>query len=263
MKMVGGFFSVLMFLVWSATGYGEIDETMVLCLSFDEGQGKVAKDSSQYGFDGEVNGAEWVNGKFGKALEFDGAGGDVVIVADAPELLLLEGGTLMAWSYIMTEAGHASWPRIMIKSINNGGTTNGYDFLFDRAGGYSIRFCVNTDVAPNTACNSYFPMETDSWHHVAVTFDGATVLVYADGEEVGEGIQPGPTIDSSGFDLHIGNGAAFDRPFHGMHDEIRIFNRVLGQDEIQWQMERGTRDVVSVEPYLRITTTWAEVKSRY
>jgi len=261
MKIVGIFLAILVLIIWAGTGHGAIDETMVLALSFDEGQGKVAKDSSQYGFDGDVDGAEWVDGKFGKALEFDGEGVDVVVVADTPELLLLEGGTLMAWSYIMTGAGHASWPRIMIKSINNGGTTNGYDFLFDRAGGYSIRFCVHTDVAPGTACNSYFPMETDSWHHVAVTFDGETILVYADGEQVGEGVQLGPTIDSTGFDLHIGNGAVFDRPFHGIHDEIRIWNRALSEDEIKWQMERSTNEVVAVEPHLSLATTWGEIKN--
>jgi hypothetical protein len=254
MKITGIFLSVLTLLIWSATGYGAIDESMVLCLSFDEGQGNVAKDSSQYGNDGSAEGTQWVAGKFGKALEFDGDGGDIVIVPDAPELLLLEGGTLMAWSYIMTESGHASWPRIIIKSADNGGTTNGYDFLFDRAGGYSIRFCV-------VACQSHFPMETDSWHHVAVAFDGSTIRVYADGENVSEIAQPGPTVDSTGFDLHIGNGAAADRPYHGIHDEIRVFDRPLEGEEIQWHMARGTREVVAVEPRSKLAITWADIKA--
>ncbi len=104
-------------------------------------------------------------------------------------------------------------------------------------------------------------METDSWHHVAVTFDGNQITVYADGENVSEIPQPGPTVDSTGFDLHIGNGAAFDRPFHGRHDEIRIWNRPLDADEIKWQMERGTKEVVAVEPHSKLAITWAEVKN--
>jgi hypothetical protein len=249
---------VLVFLVCSTTGSGAIpDESMVLALSFDEGAGVDARDSSRFGLNGRVDGAKWVNGKFGKALEFDGAGGDVVVVADNPKLLLLEGGTLMAWSYIMTESGHASWPRIMIKAPNNGGTTSGYDFLFDRAGGYSIRFCVGGE------CNSHFPMETDSWHHVAVTFDGETIKAYADGEEVGEVVQLGPTVDSTGLDLHIGNGALFDRPYHGIHDEIRIFDRPLDEDEINFQMERSTTEIVGVEPQSKAAIAWAWVKSNY
>ena len=254
MRISSFFLSVLALFTWAAIGYTqEIDDSLVLALSFDENQGDVAKDSSQYGFDGDIDGATWVDGKFGKALEFDGVD-DVVIVADKPELLLLEGGTLMAWAYIMTEAGHASWNRIIIKAPDNGGASAGYDFLFDRANGYSVRFCV-------VACASHFPMETDSWHHVAVTFDGNTIVVYVDGENVSDVPQPGPTVDSTGSDLHIGNGAAVDRPFNGMLDEIRIWNRALEEDEIKWHMERGADVVFAVEPHSKATTAWARIKN--
>ena len=257
MKIAGIFLSILMLLIWSAAGYGDIDETMVLALSFDEGSGKTAKDSSSYGNDGSVDGAEWtVNGQYNGALEFDGEGGDVVVVSDSPELLLLEGGTLMAWAYILTEAGHLDWNRIIIKAPDNGGTSAGYDFLFDRAGGYSIRFCV-------VACSSHFPMETDSWHHVAVTFNGEIITIYADGENVSEIPQPGLTIDSTGSDVHIGNGAAFDRPLHGFLDEVRIFNRALEEDEIKLHMEQSTKDMISVEPRLKLATTWADIKAEW
>ncbi len=106
-------------------------------------------------------------------------------------------------------------------------------------------------------------METDSWHHVAVTFDGEIITIYADGENVSEVPQPGPTVDSTGFDLHIGNGAAFDRPLHGMLDEVRIWNRALGEDEIKEQMESSTIDIIAVEPGSKLTSTWAGVKSKF
>ncbi len=48
---------------------------------FDEGEENKAIDSSGKGHDGTITGATWVEGKFGKALEFDGAD-DVVIVPD-------------------------------------------------------------------------------------------------------------------------------------------------------------------------------------
>lgn len=252
MKITEIFLSILMFFIWSVTGYGATDETLVLGLSFDDSQGKVAKDSSQYGFDGKIDGAKWANGKFGKALEFDGVD-DFVEVEDAPELLLLDGGTFMAWVYIKEEKGHASWPRILNKANTTGGT-HGYDFLFDRANGYSIRFCIGG------ACNSYFPMETKSWHHVVATFDGKNIKIYADGEQVGEGPQPGPAIDTTGFVMHIGNSPAGDRAYHGMIDEVRIWSRALDEDEINWHMERGSREVFAVDAHSKTTTTWAELK---
>ena len=39
---------------------------------FDEGKSNDAKDASGNGNDGEVHDAEWVDGKFGKALKVDG-----------------------------------------------------------------------------------------------------------------------------------------------------------------------------------------------
>ena len=254
MKITGIFLSMLIFFIWSVTGSGAAtDETLVLALSFDDGQGKAAKDSSQYGFDGKISGgATWVDGKFGKGLEFDGAQA-MVEVADEKELLLLDGGTLMAWVFIKTEKGHASWPRIAIKSNTNGGT-NGYDYLFDRANNYATRFCVGG------VCNSYEPVETENWHHVAVTFDGSDIFVYTDGEEVGKGAQTIPAIDTTGSPLHIGNGVATDRPFHGMLDEIRIWSRPLDEKEINWHMERGAMEAFAVEPHSKITATWAGIK---
>ena len=48
------------------------DGHTLLLYHFDEGQGPVAHDSSGHGNDGEIRGAEWVEGRFGKALSFDG-----------------------------------------------------------------------------------------------------------------------------------------------------------------------------------------------
>ncbi|MGQ9610818.1 MAG: LamG domain-containing protein, partial [bacterium] len=229
-----------------------IDDTLVLALSFDEGAGENAIDSSQYKLNGKVFGPQWMSGRFGKALEFDGID-DFVEVPDNPKLLLLDGGTFMAWVFIKTEKGHASWPRILIKSNTNGGT-HGYDFLFDRAAGYSIRFCIGG------ACNSHFPVETNKWHHVAVTFNGKVIRVYHDGKKVGEQAQPGPAIDTTGFALRIGNSGSSDRPYHGLLDEIRIWSRALDENEIKWQMERGIREILPVEPKTSLAIKWAMLK---
>jgi hypothetical protein len=47
-----------------------VDEHTMLYLKFDEGSGKDVKDLSDNGNDGTITGAKWVEGKFGKALEF-------------------------------------------------------------------------------------------------------------------------------------------------------------------------------------------------
>jgi hypothetical protein len=245
-------FAIALIFVCSTVVYGEVDESMVLCLGFDDGSGNTAKDSSMYGNDGKIEGAKWVAGKYGKALEFNGTT-DQVVVADSKSLLAMDGGTLMAWVNIYIESGNAAWNRIIIKSTINGGT-EGYDFLLDRALSYSIRFCVGGE------CTSYVPVEAKAWHHIAVTYDNKMIYAYLDGENVGEKAQLGPAKDTTGSKLVIGNGVAVDRAYNGVLDEIRMFDRLLDENEINKQMNISTRDLIAVEPMSKLAATWADVK---
>ncbi|MCY3551955.1 MAG: hypothetical protein OXH39_15950, partial [Candidatus Poribacteria bacterium] len=61
------------FLLIALPSLAEIDPKNITGMwLFDEGKGGTAADSSENGNDGEIHGAKWVDGKFGKALEFDG-----------------------------------------------------------------------------------------------------------------------------------------------------------------------------------------------
>ena len=74
----------------------EIDfETAVGVWLFDEGKGAVAEDISGEGNDGEVVKSKWVDGKFGKALEFDGKAG--CVKTGAKLLEALEEFTILSW----------------------------------------------------------------------------------------------------------------------------------------------------------------------
>jgi hypothetical protein len=61
----------------------------VLVMHFDEGSGTIAKDDSGYGNDGTIYGAKWVDGKYGKALSFDG----VDDYLEVPDSDILDSGT--------------------------------------------------------------------------------------------------------------------------------------------------------------------------
>lgn len=254
MKITGILFSILVLLSWTTISYAQ-DGSLVLALSFDEGQGDMAADSSQNGFDSKLMGGTlWANGKFGKALSFDGVD-DFVEVADAPELRLLNGGTVMAWAYILG-GGHASWPRLIHKSNTTGGTGPGYEILFDRALSDSVRVCLGGE------CQTYTPTNRETWHHIAMTFDGTTVRVYVDGGAAAEKPQLAPMIDSPDMKVILGNSFNAQRQFQGSIDEVRIWSRVLSIDEIKSQMVKATGDVVSsVAPHSKLAATWAEMKS--
>ena len=72
------------------------EEGLVLYLSFDEGAGDTARDSSGHGNNGEINGPKWVEGADGKALEFDGVD-DYVEVPYNDMFNINDAMTLAAW----------------------------------------------------------------------------------------------------------------------------------------------------------------------
>lgn len=256
MKSVLILSSILMLMLCATVTYGQ-DESLVLALSFDEGQGNEARDFSKYGFKATIEGPKWGTGKFGKALEFDGVD-DLAKIADAPQLRLLNGGTLMAWAYILS-GGHASWPRLLHKANTTAGTGPGYEVLFDRANGDAVRVCLGS------ACVDSFvemKLNRETWYHIAVIFDGKTVKVYVNANLVAEKNQPGPIIDSPDIPIIIGNSFNAQRQFQGTIDEVRIWSRALKADEIKAQMNIGTQGVISsIDPKSKIATTWAYLKS--
>jgi hypothetical protein len=70
------------------------------------------------------------------------------------------------------------------------------------------------------------------WAHVAVTFDGALMIFYIDGEPTGSGrFSFGPKKDST---LNIGAaGSGGWGGFHGALDEIRLYNNALSPTNIK------------------------------
>jgi len=76
------------------------DDGLVAEWHFDEGSGSVLEDSSGNGNDGVIYGATWVEGKYGKALSFDGVDDYVDFGNDAS--LNVECITLEAWVNLQT-----------------------------------------------------------------------------------------------------------------------------------------------------------------
>lgn len=122
-------------------------------------------------------------------------------------------------------------------------TVTGY--LFARGGGDRLAiggtaqapgrvlFHVGDDPKQATAGRTDVPLrnwvERDSWHHVALVRDGRRVKVYLDGkpELTAETALPGAAPD-----LWIGGKGDGKLGFEGRMDEVAVFNRVLGAEEI-------------------------------
>jgi hypothetical protein len=75
----------------------------------------------------------------------------------------------------------------------------------------------------------------NTWTHLAVTFDGATLTLVINGTYVYSQPASGLMAGSSG-PLHIGGNALWGEYFKGVIDEVRIYNRALSLTEIQADM---------------------------
>ena len=68
----------------------------------------------------------------------------------------------------------------------------------------------------------------NEWHHMVLTFDGTTEVIYWDGISQGTFIPSGLANPTAGFGLGQGNGAGIT----GVIDETAVWNRALTQAEI-------------------------------
>jgi hypothetical protein len=71
---------------------------------------------------------------------------------------------------------------------------------------------------------------TGAWHHAAYTFDGTTTQVFVDGKVVGTGTSaPDSRTPTSSW---VGTLDGTNDLFKGVIDDVRVFARVLSNDEL-------------------------------
>jgi hypothetical protein len=203
---------------------------LVAAYSFDAGSGPTAADASGKGNNGTLtNGPAWsAAGKFGSAIVFDGVD-DSVVVPDATSLDLTTGMTLEAW---VNPSANGGWRTVLFKeqatdlvyglyAFRSTGVANGQVFI-----GGSERMVDAPAVTP-----------LNTWTHLAVTYDGATLRLYSNGTQVAQVAQTGSILASTGV-LRIGGNAIWSEWFKGLIDEVRVYNRALTAAEVQADMTR-------------------------
>jgi len=194
------------------------DDGLILYFPFSEGKGMKVHDKSPNGNDGEIHGAVWTNGKFGKALYFDGNDSYIKTNEDGPSGIY----TISYGCWIKTSQNGQN------KHILNIGepVTNGmvHMMLYDGKIKYG---------AWGFDCFSERTYNDGNWHYVVVVYDKENFKLYVDG-----------TLESFSSDyaslnlvaspIYIGKYCEGDGfGFNGIIDEVRIYNRALNEEEIK------------------------------
>jgi hypothetical protein len=163
----------------------------------------------------------------GAALNFDGSN-DFVNIPDAANLDLNFPLTLETW---FRQTNNSGW-RIMVdkRTANDVNLSYGLGALNGRPA-----FYTSNGAGGHIVHISPTAVSLNAWHHLTVTYDGSRVKIYVDGSlayDQPETISITPTSES----LKLGDRQQGGQPFVGDMDEVRLWNRVLCQDEIQTQM---------------------------
>ena len=258
---------VLALSLWIAPLPVAAQEGLVAHWDFNEGRGDVLHDRSGNGNDGKIHGAQWVKVGDGHALKFDGVD-DYVDCGNGASLDITGPISVEAWVYIES-APEKNQAGVVGKFYES----------------YSLNYNANGRAYWHLWGNNYrrsSGLETGSWHHLVGKFERsddvaiATIALYVDGA----GIHGKDTVfdhlgESRSKALNKGKNflmgcmvrdPAKEDPgrrtiphFHGMIDEVRVYNRALSEAEIarnynERAEERG-RDLLDTSRVERFSLT--------
>jgi hypothetical protein len=228
---------------------GKSDNGLLGLWNFDEGSGTVAHDSSDNGNDGILcNGPTRVNGKSGRALNFNGVDQYVEVAGNTDLNPHRSDWTVSAWVNIASlSVGPLSCGNygFVIAGKRQDPYQEGLTLLahWGSSATSQAKFCFIFD-QPHAISGALTPlMNVFGWHYVVGVRNGANLTVYVDGVAYGpnnyaEG-NPSP-IDSdisSDTPLQFAHHGAWGEYDNGTIDEVRIYDRALSQQEIQSCMD--------------------------
>jgi len=234
---------MLCVLVLGVTGSASAE--LIAHWPFDEGSGTTLNDVVG-GNNGTLQGdPTWIVGPVNGALDFDG-NEDLVTIPNSSALQLRSTGqyTVAVWVNVVNPDGGlilfsgegcVAWANWYL------GVTEGEPDARNLGGPPkqegSLVFGVRTVNWGTVAGYVAAPFVPETWMHVAATYDGVTLRIYIDGQEVDSAEEVPLPRDNTNMPLNIAgdNGcSAIGRNwFTGKIDDLRIYDVALWEDEIQ------------------------------
>lgn len=222
--------------VGSAVGYWK----------FDEGYGTTANNSGNGGavLNGTLNGAKWnQDGKFGKALNFDGSNNyvDLGTSFKTPSNI-----TVSAWVNLASNAIGDYVRPIFVKGAWGGDAegdfrlqiaTSGCDSSSSGTGSFS--FDLNTSTTDYCAQDSA-GATIGSWVFLTGTYDGTNIKLYENGVLIST-TSTGGTFNDNSHSSYIGAYPSniASTTLSGKIDEVKVYNSALTADQVKAEYNHG------------------------
>ena len=198
------------------------EDDLTLWLRFEEKAGTTALDASGNGHNGELvamQDEDWVTGKFGNALHFDGVD-DHVTLGSAATLGLDNPAqcTFSAWVRLERDG---NYPMILTKA------GNALNFRLNQNRRLPTLRIGNTNYAAPSGAVS-----VSKWHHVVASFHDVDnkVVLYTDGVQVGQ-LNVTAAIQTAGQEAFVGRRTD-GYYFPGAIDDLRVYSVTLSAEEV-------------------------------
>ncbi len=242
-------FALMMGLVTSASA------DLVGHWRLDEGVGDTANDSSGNGNQGTLQGdPQWVVGKIGGALDFNGST-DHITIPFSESLRVLNQGDFTIAAWFKPDEIPSENKEVFQQGDANG---TGRTWLFV-AGANEIRSYLGGGTVP-----SGVGVEAGVWYHTAVVVteggDADIVQLYINGEPAGEPSQM--SMEDSEGSYFIGCHKNLTNFWDGLIDDVRLYNHALTEVELLAAMQ-GERYPYALGPDPAdgafLEDTWANI----
>lgn len=219
---------------------------------FDEGYGTTAQSSGNQSINATLNNMSspatstsgWNNtGKFGRGLQFDGTDDNVRFteVASIDYGSTSSSYSLSAW--VKTSTNFASDAHIISKDDGSGA----YPYrLYMNSSEYAC-FSMSDGTNSPSVCGST-ALNDGEWHYIAGVRDVASdkLYIYVDGKQINSATDSTTATAENSDNFTIGNGGTSytSQDFTGTIDEPKIYSGALSSDQIMFDMNRGSTEVL-------------------
>lgn len=229
------FLITILLIVSSFSLYAGINSGLVAYYPFDGN----SNDMSGNGHNGtEYGGISYVSGKIGQAARFDGVN-DFIKIYSGGELIGESAFTFSAWikPYSLAKTKYYQNTIFTQNDNNNGYVTN--DILIGGEKYSSDNSIVYDNYPPRGGwVKSYTKINKNQWTHIVVVKYNQKVTFYINGikdveHSYTESVSSSTTssIDNVLIGSRYFKGKACCQ-YHGLLDEVRIYNRALSQSEV-------------------------------
>ena len=215
------------------------------------------------------NGPIWqpVSGHAGGALNFNGDDTSVEIGTSG---MSAAQGTVSLWAYASNFDGNAPLHHYLFGHTTGKSRYNWDDHIQLFTYEQSDQLCLGLGDGHPTHSNIQ-TLSTHTWYHISLTWDGTNYVVYIDGTAKATGSYTGFSAVNPTAEIgNTGNPDYRIESWHGLIDDVRIYDRVLDANDVyppsdglpglvgHWKLDEiGSSVTVTAAPSKTAIVTWS------